>query len=270
MAVYSAYSDEAGIGDPRGSYLFAGFVASEETWSWVRRAWHDRVLNGPRKLPYLHMIDIRREAWREQHHISFNDGDERVAQAARILYSTGSMSGVGSVVERGDIHDHFHTLFKRKKNVPVGLDQPDYLCFLAYSTFTLAEVWKTYPDVTQVNFVVAQNGKITQRLAAFFQEIKLLIDPPLRGIAGELIIKKMEDEPALQAADVLCWHLQRYYAKTMERIDEGRLALMVNDTSGHLHRWEKEEVIQLSDKFRALITQKRESEGTAREATVCD
>jgi len=58
------------------------------------------VLNGPPRIPYLHMKEIRREEWRAEHGISFNDAENRVAEAVRIIYSRGSLSVVASHMRR--------------------------------------------------------------------------------------------------------------------------------------------------------------------------
>jgi hypothetical protein len=59
MAVYVAYSDESDVGDTNGSFIMGGFLASEQDWIELSELWQNRVLNGPPKIPYLHMKEIR-------------------------------------------------------------------------------------------------------------------------------------------------------------------------------------------------------------------
>jgi hypothetical protein len=87
---------------------------------------------------------------------------------------------------------------------------------MAYSVFTLAEVYKKYPSVDKVNFVVSRKQKVTHHINEFHEEVQKLIEPPLKGLMGELIPGSMEDTLPLQSADLLCWHFQRYYAKNHE------------------------------------------------------
>src|SRR5258708_18243590 len=63
VAVFLANSDESGTGDPRGEFLVAGYVAAEDYWGSFAERWQKRVLDGPPVLPYLHMHEIRPEAW---------------------------------------------------------------------------------------------------------------------------------------------------------------------------------------------------------------
>jgi hypothetical protein len=54
VAVYVAFSDEASVRNTEGEFFVAGYVASELEWPWVARAWQERVLDGPPRIPYLH------------------------------------------------------------------------------------------------------------------------------------------------------------------------------------------------------------------------
>ena len=234
----------------------AEYVTQEDDWPWRVRAWQERVLDGPPKLPYLHMTEIRSRRWRDEHGISFDDAEERVSEAIRLLRSIGSVSAVGSVVERAHIADIIHPRFKAKKRVPAGLDEPDYFCFIAYATFMVAQVWKKYPDAERVDFVVSRNGKITNRIREFHEPMKVFLDPPLLQLVGNLTPASMEESLPLQAADVLCWHLQRYYSKTMDRLDERRLAMLANDTDGYVHSWEVRDLEQLAERLLARVSEK--------------
>jgi hypothetical protein len=91
LAVYVAYSDEAAIAGSEGEFLVAGYVAAENEWPWLERAWQDRVLDGPPTIPYLHMVEIRGRPWRDEHGLSYYQGEQRVDEAIRVLYSTGSL-----------------------------------------------------------------------------------------------------------------------------------------------------------------------------------
>jgi hypothetical protein len=249
MAVFTAYSDESGVADPSGEFLVCGYVAEERVWPFVNAAWQERVLDGPPKLPYFHMKEMRRPEWRQQHAITFNDAETRIAQAILVLYGTGSMSALASVINRRDLQDVFHSKFKRKKQVPIGLDEPDYFCFVAYVAFVLGEVYRKYPDATKVNFVVSRKEPVTKRLNSLYKTIKDFFDqdrPYLSRLLGELIPASMEDELPLQAADLLGWHIQKYYANTFDRLEEGRIAMLVKDRDGYMHQWERSELEEMA------------------------
>src|ERR1700686_3067758 len=73
MAVFVAYSDESGSGDARGQFLVGGYVASEQDWPYVAGAWQERVLDGPPRIPYLHMRECRNADWRQEVGVSYTE-----------------------------------------------------------------------------------------------------------------------------------------------------------------------------------------------------
>jgi hypothetical protein len=214
----------------------AGYVSPEKEWPYITQAWQERVLDGPPRLPFLHMNQIRRESWRYAHCISYNDAEERVSEAVRILFSSGITSAIGSHMRR----DHLKIAMQETlsavniKRIPFSLRDPDYLCFIAYAMFVLFQVHRRCPDAQRVNFYVSRKKKISQHIGDFHETLKAQLDPPLDALAGDLYPADMERVLPLQAADVLCWHMQRYFAKTMEPIDEYRL-WRLGETKGILH-----------------------------------
>jgi hypothetical protein len=218
VAVYTAFSDESGVATPSGDFLVGGYIASESEWPWVASAWQERVLDGPPKLPYLHMTDIRSRRWREEHSISLNDAENRVSEAVRTMYSMGSITAMASVIKRGDLYELVHSLYPIKKSIPIGIDEPDYACYLAFISVVLIRVHAIYPDVDLVNFVVSRKSKqITKGLNAVREVTKEFLKrlkPELYPLLGDLIPASPELQLPLQSADLLCWHLQRYYGGT--------------------------------------------------------
>jgi hypothetical protein len=63
----------------------AGYVARKADLQYFRTAWRERVLDGPPKIPYLHMSEIRRESWRNKHNLSYNDSEECISEAVRVV-----------------------------------------------------------------------------------------------------------------------------------------------------------------------------------------
>jgi hypothetical protein len=246
MTTYIAFSDEAGVGDSDGDFLVAGYVASESNWPWTVSAWHDRVLNGQPRIPYLHMTDIRSRAWREENSISYNESENRVAEAVRILYGAGSLTAMASVINRRDIREIIHSQYRQRKHIPIGLDEPDYACYLAYLPLMLIRINAVYPDATKVDFVVSQKSKeITQGLGAVVEVTRLSLAehrPDLVPLLGDLTADSPESRLPLQAADVLCWHLQRYYRGVYDRTEENRMWYLLKERDGAIHRWKREEL----------------------------
>lgn len=135
-----------------------------------------------------------------------------------------------------------------------GIDQPDYLCFLAYGRILLEHVYRKHPEVERVNFVVSQKSGVSEHLKTFHAEmIEYLKDTSLGKLAGTLLPMPMEDVLPLQVADFLCWHWQRYYASgedgsKMERADERRMGLL-GETSGREFVHTREHLEELSARF---------------------
>ena len=133
-----------------------------------------------------------------------------------------------------------------RKKLPIGIDEPDYFCFLAYSSTVVAKVSAMYPDAKKVDFVVSKKGKLTTRLQVFHEEMRRLM-PEYEDLIGELIPATMEERLPLQAADLLCWHIQRYYANTMDAVDQRRLAVLMHDLDGYPHTWERKDIEEFTE-----------------------
>jgi hypothetical protein len=245
LSLYLAFSDEAGIADNGGEFLVAGYVAHETEWPWITRAWQERVLDGPPKIPYLHMTEIRSRGWREKNSISYNESEERVAEAVRVLQSSGPLVAVASVMKRSDLHEAIHTRYVSRKKVPKGVDEPDYACFLKFVGLMLIQVHDRYRDARRVDFIVSRKETVAKGLGDMIETTKLYLadaHPEIASLLGELIPASMEAELPLQAADVLCWHLQRYYTGTFDRTDENRMWMLLKERDGELRTWTKEEL----------------------------
>jgi hypothetical protein len=250
VAVFLANSDESGTQDPRGEFLVGGYIAAEDYWGSFADRWQRKVLDGPPVIPYLHMNEIRREDWRREQHISDNDTQRRVSEAVLLLSEAGKPDAGSSMILRADLEDVVHQKSKQYRKKPfIGIDEPDYFCFMAYATTVVAHVSVAHPDAKRVDFVVSKKGKITSRLKTFHDELRTIIDPELKDLIGELIPATMEERLPLQAADVLCWHFQRFYAKTMDTTDERRLGILTTDTAGYPHTWERGELEEFTERL---------------------
>ena len=177
MPVYTAYSDESGVADPTGEFLVCGYLGTESTWDYVRRAWQERVLDGPPKIPDLHMTDIRSSYWRAKVGMAFNDSENRVAEAVRVIYGAGALDAVASVIKRSMLHEVFPKQTEPRKS-KTGLDNPDYVCYMAYFQLVLNRVRKLHPDATRVNFVFAEKTETTKGM-------KMVVEATRRFFATE-------------------------------------------------------------------------------------
>jgi len=253
MAVFVAFSDESAVGDSQGTFLMGGYVADEKRWPCIVEAWQDRVLNGPPKIPYLHMIEIRDGDWRKEFGITYNDTENRVSEAVRVMFSSGAVSAIGAHLRRGDLADTIQCRLRAEgQRIPVGLNEPDYLCFLAYARLCLGRIHEDHPDVERVDFVISRKKKVSQHIGTFHEHLKALLSPPLDGFAGHLMPGEMKDHLPLQMADLLFWHMQRHFAGKMSRVDENRLWYL-GEARGALHEITRGQLDQLADSFVTMV-----------------
>jgi len=222
MAVFLAASDETSGGNAFSMYHYSGWIAPEPDWSfYFTPAWQERVLDGPPKLPYLHMTDIRSKAWRQQWGISEAQADERLDEAARVIDQTGSLYPLMLTIDSSV----FKPLYKNLKMIGASGGrkefQPDFLAFVAYVWAVLAYVHAKHPNAEKVDFLVENNSEITKEIHNFYESMPNALNhikaPELIPLLGEFL-PGGKDRVPLQAADYLCWHARRADANTLDDV----------------------------------------------------
>jgi hypothetical protein len=172
------------------------------------------------------MVEIRREQFKRQFHLSDLQAEDKVNTAVRIIAATG-LCGVFSTVNRAELESVLRAQLIEKGIKPgFSLKSPDYMCFLGYAYTLLDEVCARYPDAEQVDFVVSRNGKITDHIKTFHEELRAHVkefDPRLAKLVGRLLPDDMENSGPLQAADVFCWHMQRFEEGRVQNANLSRL-----------------------------------------------
>jgi hypothetical protein len=61
--------------------------------------------------------------------------------------------------------------------------------------------------------------------------------PETASLIGNITVSQMEKCLPLQAADVLCWHIQRYFSRKYTRLDESRMWYLLKERDGAMHHW---------------------------------
>lgn len=226
MAVFLAVSDETYGGDVFSFYHFAGWIAPEPDWSqFFVPAWQERVLDGPPRIEYLHMTEMRSRAWREKWKITEIDMDERLDEAARVIDQSGSLYPLNITIDSSK----FRPLYKdHKVKLPSGgskVFQPDFLAFVAYAHAVLGKIHMKNPEAEKVDFVVENNSDITKYIHELYKTLPAALEyigaPELIPLLGDFSPAGKECIP-LQAADYLCWHLRRAQAQTLDDRDSRR------------------------------------------------
>jgi len=156
MAVFVAFSDESECFGPNSEVFLGGYIAREDDWPWFARAWQERVLDGPPALPFLHMREINDPEWREKYGVKDLDVYGRIREASRVVRSFGNLAAVAGGIRRADLIEAFQQdRYRKRRHVPVGIDEPDYLAFLVYAYSTIHVVHRKWPEAQKVDFVAA-------------------------------------------------------------------------------------------------------------------
>jgi hypothetical protein len=232
MALFVSYSDESDTQNDARTFFMAGYAARETEWPRFAKSWQQRVLDGTPELPYLHMTDIRSPQWRSEHNITATEAERRTDEAIGIIESSSYLAAIVVCLNRSDLEDTVHQKL-RDSSQPItrNVADPDYLSFLAYAESTIYGLRKCEPDVDRVNFVVSVKEKVTHHLKDFHAELKARIRKPFQSLVGELFPGRMDAVIPLQAADVLCWHLQRERTGNMSNLDTRRIDRLANTKS---------------------------------------
>jgi hypothetical protein len=201
--------------------------------------------------PDLHMTAIRSKHWRERVGMAFNDSENRVAEAVRVIYSTGALDAVASVVKRSVLHEVFPKQTGPWRN-KIGLDNPDYVCYMAYFLLVLNRVKKLHPDATKVNFVFSEKQETKKGMEMVVEATRRFFaaeDPEVAELFGECKSSTPEKESGLQAADLICWHLQCNYRGDFPRTDENRMWYLLKPRDGDLHEWSKDALKEFANEI---------------------
>jgi hypothetical protein len=256
MSVFLSVTDESAGKDRLDRFVFAGCVAREHDWSEIfTPAWQRLVLDGPHKLPYIHMTDIRSRKWREQNGLSESDAEFRVDQAIAAIIASDFIFPIGLTLSGADIVDLFADIKVKSSENKSSPFEPDYLCFLGYAMLALEYVAIEYPaECEKLDFVVEQNGKITKYIKSFHADLRssfsALGRPDLARLVGDLRHVGKESIPA-QVADVICWHTARSRNPAALDADSYRRYESLSRKKGHLDTFNRTDVEKFAKHLRS-------------------
>jgi hypothetical protein len=250
MAVFVSASDESAGQNQRSKFFMGGWLAPEKDWSdFFAPAWQERVLEGPPKIPYLHMTEIRSKQWREQYGISRLQADDRIDEAVRLIDQMYTLTPIGIEADQGYFRDELAEIKMLVASGGVKDLEPDYICFLGYAYVVLVVLHEFHPEAEKVDFIVERKSDITKHIQEFHShladELKLIGRKDLVPLIGELI-PAGKDRIPLQAADVLCWHTMRAYTpEKMDADDIRRYRVFAAKKPSARHEMKREMVQQL-------------------------
>jgi len=253
MAVFVAGLDESAGKNQKAMFLFGGWIAPEDDWSrFFAQAWQEQVLDGPPRIPYLHMTEIRSPKWREQYGISRLQAEDRIDNAIHLLDVMGSLYPIGIRVDASFLRDRFSEIKVkplRRKATPRRFE-PEYICFLAYSWVVLNYLNIFHPEAEKVDFIVERNGATTRHIQDFHETLGQALEaqgnPPLASLVGEMI-PGGKDRVPLQAADVLCWHTARAQNPESMALSDARRYIVFARRKGTYEEVNNEQLAQMAE-----------------------
>jgi len=213
VSVYVSYSDETGSADGKGHFLVAGYGASEKEWPEFAQQWSEQIIQSTPRIPYLHMVEIRSRAWREKIGITKDEADEKVRRAVKLILSTAFLEPYIGTLNEVDYAALKKFFLKKGYSIPRHQGVADIPCFFTYAFSLIHNVAVNKPNVRRINFVISNKQNVEKYIQRDVREAMIAYfentSPHLATLFGDVIPLSMVDHMPLQAADVLCWHLQR-------------------------------------------------------------
>lgn len=160
----------------------------------------------------------------------------------------GSIYPISSGIRIGDWETVFAEPLKKLGGDPWEIvHEPDYLCFIAYAVLGLKYAHEMLPDATKVNFLVEHSEKTTEVIKGFHGHLTDVLNgfPDVLKLLGTIDAEDKKSIPP-QAADVLCWYVQRAEARTLDRRDLHRFWKLTK-RSGYRHTTTREFLQAMSD-----------------------
>jgi hypothetical protein len=98
-------------------------------------------------------------------------------------------------------------------------------------------------DIDRVDFVISEKQCVSKNMDKVLDTLKAQVrEPATASLIGNIRIGRMEAEIPLQAADVMCWHIQRYFSGVFDRTLEDRMWYLLKERTGVMHYWKREEL----------------------------
>ena len=240
MSVYVSYSDESDPGDGQGHFFIGGYVARETDWPGFSRRWVSEVLQPYPSIPYVHMVDLRSNRWREERGICRTQAYDKLQTAADVISASTFLRPFVGRVNQSEYRDACQTVASKGYEFNRYADAIDFPCYITYAYIMLLDLEKD-PNVEKVNFMASRKGHLSDLLQkvfkdsmqAVFEERDMLKHA---AMVGDFIPLSMEDHMPLQAADVLSWHMRRYLCDAMKEDEDFKIAKKLdNGNIRHLH-----------------------------------
>jgi len=268
-----AFIDDSGNDGKSPVFVLAGFIASSEQWEVFSDEW-DKVLNPEVgfRMGVLKMADVYRNRKRGTRYYGLSNAERDARLKALIqVVNRYAMHGIVSVIP----YKLYNSLIKGNFNLQSTstLDRPYFLSFFGVMARLLQITQKLNLD-DKVDFIFdTQDNENKQILMSEYDRFISLAPDNVAALSrGYPSFKKDEELLPLQAADMLAWHIRKYYSDHDSGKDPTKgpsniyLANLFKPEHDVFDLWDKDRLGQVRDAL--LKTTWRKSVGLGRGVTM--
>lgn len=200
--VLQAYIDDSGNNASSPVTVLAGFVASPESWALVSERWEAALSEGG--LAFFKMRECN--ALRGQ----FNGWDatrrdKKLMELAEIIKS-GVIASTFAIVRRDEFLE-----FTARHGTPKSMRSPYFILYHGVISATLRSMRELKID-DKVDFIFDEQFKQSDVVQSGYSELVQIMEPTLLAhLGGRPIHRDDKQFLPLQAADLLAWHIRRWY-----------------------------------------------------------
>lgn len=231
------YIDDSGS-NGKGVFVLAGYVMPVPKWTAFSDDWKAELDKEP-SIAYFKATEAAHQEGQFLR-ISIEQRDRKVQELAAVIQKYEPICLATSVA-----WDDFRAVFGGR--VSDKLAKPYYILFYRILELMLAcqqEMTEIEP-YEKVDFVFDDQGKIGRFAASFYHQIKTACLPEIQRMLGANPIQRDDKEVvALQAADMVAWHVHRRAVCPEEHLPILRLI-----TTGGCERLDKEFLAEKLDKL---------------------
>lgn len=196
-----AYADDSTHSQGERRLYLAAYSNSVDNWIAFSNEWKAALTETP-SIKYAKMSEAESlqgqfKGWRSE------DRDAKVLKLAKLIRKYDPVS----------IHTSVSTAECAKVmsgRVPHGMARPYLICFQAL-VIHLAQFHAMKGLTVPVDFVFDEQGGVGQEAALLYPWLRESLPPEVRAMMGTTpIFRNDKDVAALQAADLLAWHVRRW------------------------------------------------------------
>jgi hypothetical protein len=201
IVALEAYIDDSGNGNPP-VYILAGFVARAEKWTEFTEEWR-LALAKPPGLTYFKMKEAA--ALRGQFYgWSREDRDQRLGEMISLI-----RRHVISGVSTGVYHADYNSIIKEK--IAKQTDSPYFIMYHGMIAATLRFLEKN-KIAEKIDFIFDEQFGQSDQVQTTYSAMVEFAPPRVKHLLGSRPIHRSELECLpLQAADLLAWHIRRWF-----------------------------------------------------------